>query len=249
MEWEKYNALVRKLIFNTEKFLSKFADSFIVVNKKRKEFYSNYIKNEISIIGNWYDPYQGESIELKKKYLIPEKEIIVSYFGVINFSERPINLFVEELMKLPQIHFFIAGIGKDEEAAAAFEKKYPRVHYLGWQSNIRKFIKDVDYIIYYLNDQRKYFEYTAPNTLYMAISHNKPIITNVPGESEDLIKNFNIGYFINNPHDLEAKINFDLSSSEYKQKISSIGLIKDNFRWSECEKIYKKIFAELDKNY
>ena len=248
MEWEKYNSFIRFLILTAEKFLSKYADAFIVVNTKRKDFYSKYYKREISIIGNWYDPYEGEIVEVKKMFNIPSNGILVGYFGVLNFNERPIDSFINKMMNIPNIHFIIAGFGKDENAIHLFENRYKRLHYLGWQKNVRKFMKDVNYIIYYMNDERKYFEFTAPNTLYLAISHGIPIITNVPGESEELIKNNNIGYFIDNAENIQSKIDLDLSSENYLEKINSINKIKDLYKWSECEKTYQNIFARLDKN-
>ncbi len=249
MEWEKYNSLIRNFIFTVERFFSKFADAFIVVNAKRKEFYSKYLKNEINIIGNWYDPYEGETIDLKKNYNISKDDIIVSYFGILNFSERPINTFIEAMMKFPNVHFFIAGVGKDEEAIKKYADQYERVQYLGWQKNIRKYLKDVNYVIYYMNDQRKYFEYTAPNTLYLAISHCIPIITNIPGEAESLIKSYNIGYFIDNANNIESKIDLNLYSKNYTEKIKSIYKIKDQYRWSECENTYRRILLNLENKY
>jgi hypothetical protein len=245
MEWEKYNSLIRKIIFATERFLSKFADAFIVVNQKRKDFYSKYITNQIEIIGNWYDPYNGEIVDLKKQYNIKDSEIIISYFGVINFSERPIDVFIKNLMKIPNIHFFVAGVGKDEKLIEDYSHQYQNLHYLGWQNNIRKYLKDVDYIIYFMNDQRKYFEYSAPNTLYLAISHSTPIITNVPGESEDLVKKNNIGYFIEDLNYFENKIDFDTASRVYIEKVENIEKIKNDFKWSTCEKTYERIFANI----
>ena len=247
MEWEKYSSSIRKLIFLVERICTRYVNAFIVVNQKRKDFYSSYVNKNIEIIGNWYDPYEGEVLELKKEYNISASDIVVSYFGVINFSERPINLFIEALMKIHRIHFFIAGVGKDEKEIFKYLEKYKRIYYLGWQNNIRKFLKDVDYIIYFMNDQRKYFEYSAPNTLYMAISHNVPIITNVPGESEDLIKKYNIGYFVENTNNIESKIDLDLSSENYVNKLKAINNIKNRFRWSECEKTYSKIFSSLNE--
>jgi hypothetical protein len=247
MEWEKYNPTIRNIIFQTEKFLTKFIDAFIVVNSTRKNFYSEYFKNKIDIIGNWYDPYNGEIVELKKQYGISPDEVIISYFGVINFDERPINEIIEKLHDKKNVHFFIAGEGKNTEAVENFSKIYERVHYLGWQNNVRKYLNDVDYIVYYMNDKRKYFEYTAPNTLYLAISHGTPIITNVPGESETLIRENNIGYFIKNTENIDVTINFDLNSKEYRSKFDSINKIKDKFKWSECEKTYTDIFARITK--
>ncbi|MCB0747813.1 MAG: hypothetical protein KDC90_10165, partial [Ignavibacteriae bacterium] len=119
---------------------------------------------------------------------------------------------------------------------------------LGWQNNIRKYLNDVDFTIYYMNDSRKYFAYTAPNTLYLAISHATPIITNVPGESETLIKNDNIGYFIDNPNNILEKINFELESDEYKNKLISLNKLKDKFKWSACEDTYLRIFSNIAKS-
>ncbi len=198
MEWEKYPSSIRKMIFFTERVLLKFVDELIVVNQKRKDFYLQYYhKKEIRIIGNWYDPYEGESISLRKEYSIPDEDVLLSYFGVINFDERPIDKIINSIKDNKNVHFFIAGVGKHEKIIAEMAAKNNRIHYLGWQKEIRKYLIDIDFIIYYLNDKRKYFEYTAPNTLYLALTHKIPLITNVPGESEELINDYNIGYFIN----------------------------------------------------
>lgn len=246
MEWEKYPPFLSKIIFFVEKKLIKFADEIIVVNEKRKEFYSGYIKNkDIHIIGNWYDPYDGEVISLREKYSIPEDGVLISYFGVINFDERPVDTIINSLIKNKNIHFFIAGVGKHEKLISEMSSNNERIHYLGWQKNIRKYMHDIDFIIYYLNDKRKYFEYTAPNTLYLALSHNIPLITNVPGEAKELIQKYNTGYFINNLEELKSKIDFDVKSNTYIDKLKGISTIKDQFKWSENEKKYSQIFNSL----
>lgn len=246
MEWEKYPSVIRSLIFFTEKILLKFVNELIVVNKKRKEFYDSYFPNKkIHIIGNWYDPYIGEKESLKREFSIPEDGILLSYFGVINFDERPINLIIESIKEKKNVYFFIAGVGKHENEIKEIAEKNKNIIYLGWQKNIRKYLADIDFIIYYLNDKRKYFEFTAPNTLYMALSHSIPLITNVPGESEELISRDNIGYFIKNVDELKNKINYNLESEEYLAKKESILKIQKKFEWSENKNVYMEIFKTL----
>ncbi|MCB0729822.1 MAG: glycosyltransferase [Ignavibacteriae bacterium] len=246
MEWEKYPPILRKTIFFIEKFLIRRIDELIVVNKKRQQFYSKYYtKKEIQIIGNWYDPYIGEKISLRERYNIPENDILISYFGVINFDERPINKIIEKLSIKKNIHFFIAGVGKHEDKITEIAKVNNRVYYLGWQKNIRQYLSDIDLIIYYLNDKRKYFEYTAPNTLYLALSHVIPLITNVPGESEELISNNNIGYFVKDVEEIDKIINFDKKDKSYLAKKESIKQINNLFEWAENENKYKRIFSTL----
>ncbi len=247
MEWEKYPSFLREFIFLIEKRLLKHIDQLIVVNKKRQEFYSDYYtKNEIQIIGNWYDPYKGENVSLREMYNIPNDHVLLSYFGVINFDERPINKIIDKLIDLENVHFFIAGVGKHDKTIADIAVKNDRVYYLGWQKNIRQYLMDIDLIIYYLNDKRKYFEYTAPNTLYLALSHDIPLITNVPGESEELINNYNIGYFIKNIEDLNNIVDFKKDSESYLDKKKSILRINNKFEWFENEKKYREIFKSFE---
>ena len=246
MEWEKYPRFLNSFMFFVEKQLLKFTDELIVVNKKRKEFYSKYYKGkDIKIIGNWYDPYNGESVSLRKMYSIPNDGVLLSYFGVINFYGRPIDKIIEKLIVHENLYFFIAGVGKDEKLMSEMASKNKHIYYLGWQKNIRKFMSDIDFMIYYQNDKRKYFEYSAPNTLYLAISHKIPLISNVPGEVEELIQKFKIGYFIKDLKDLESKIEFDINSKSYTEKLEGISNVKDQFNWSENEKKYSQIFEAL----
>jgi glycosyltransferase involved in cell wall biosynthesis len=213
MEWEKYPAILRTLIFFMERTLIKFADHFIVVSDHRKKFYSKYMKKEINVIGNWYDQYNGRKKDLRKIYSLNADQILLGYFGTINFKVRPINKLIELVHNSRNIHFFIGGVGSDVDTLNEFIKSKNNVHYLGWLENVREYVDSLDYVIYVMNRERKYSEYTAPNTIYLAISHKKPIITNVPGEPLELIEKYNVGYYIKNLDDyvidnLELKNNY-----------------------------------------
>jgi hypothetical protein len=111
---------------------------------------------------------------------------------------------------------------------------------LGWLDNVREYMDSIDYLLYFMNSSRKYFNYTAPNSLYLAISHSKPLITNVPGEPEDLIKKHGIGFYLNNLDDFSV---MKLPNIEgYNNIVNSINSIKYNYNWSESTKVYKSIF-------
>ena len=240
MEWEKYSPFLRSSIFWVERNLIKLADYFIVVSEHRKSFYSKYVNREINVIGNWFDKYEGNNIDLRKKFDMPKKDIILGYFGVINFKVRPINKIVENIQKENNIHLFIGGVGADEDNIENFIKDKKNVYYLGWLENVREYVNSLDYVVYVMNNERKYSSFTAPNTLYLAISHSKPIITNVVGEPKELIEKFNVGFFIENLDDFSFK---GILNSNYNEKIKSIERIKDNYQWSNSKKVYSKILS------
>jgi glycosyltransferase involved in cell wall biosynthesis len=239
MEWEKYPSILRSLIFFAEKTLIKFVDHFIVVSEHRKNFYSKYIHKEINVIGNWYDKYSGENKNLRKTYSLSEDAIILGYFGAINLKVRPIHKIIELMQNYTNIHFFIGGSGVDVAKLTELIKSKKNVHFLGWMENVREYFDSLDYIVYVMNRDRKYFEYTAPNTLYLAISHNKPIITNVPGEPLELVEKYKIGFFIK---DIDK---FSLEKIHTKQDygtfLNNINSIKDKYLWSSSSKTYSNI--------
>lgn len=239
MEWEKYSPIVRTFMFLMERTLLKFVDHFIVVSEHRKNFYSNFSSKKINVIGNWFDEYQGEYIDLKEKYNIPKEDIVIGYFGVINFKVRPINTIVEKVKQYKNLHFFIGGIGPDDDKIEPLVQDATNVYYLGWLENVREYINSMDYIVYVMNNTRKYSAFTAPNTLYLAISHNKPIITNVVGEPSQIIEKYHVGYFI---EDLNKYSFENLRNNEVYSKFqNNMDLIRKNYLWSKSEEVYTEI--------
>ncbi len=242
MEWEKYPSYLRNLIFFTERNLIRFTDFFVVVSRHRKNFYSKYVSKKINVIGNWFDEYSGNNIDLRKQYNIPDGDIILGYFGVINFNVRPINKIVEQIQKEENIHLFIGGVGADEDKIEEFVSTKKNVYYLGWLENVREYVGSLDYVVYVMNNSRKYSSYTAPNTLYLAISHKKPIITNVKGEPLELIEKYKIGYFIDNLDNFS--ITSLISKNSKDEIIKNIEKIRNNFLWSNSKKVYSEILEK-----
>ena len=188
------------------------------------------------------DEYKGKNIDLRKQFEIPEDDIILGYFGVINFNVRPINKIIKKIQESKNIHFFIGGVGADEDKIEDYIKNMKNVYYLGWLENVREYVNSLDYVVYVMNNSRKYSSYTAPNTLYLAISHQKPIITNVNGEPLEVIEEHNVGHFIKDIDNfsLETLVN----KNEYSSIVNNIGKIKDNYLWSNSVKVYSEILSK-----
>ena len=242
MEWEKYNPFVSNVIFFTERFLINFIDYFIVVNQLRKDFYKKYYKKEIIILGNWYDPFIGNEVNIKEDLKIPTEDLVFGYFGALSRESRCLDFIINSILEIPNAHLLIAGNGFDSDFAASMSLKYERIHYLGWIEEIRKYFNNLDYLVYFMNEGQKYFFYAAPNTLYLALSHKIPLITNVPGEPEFLVKNFNIGFFIEKDEKIKDKIEVNIESDLYKEKVNNIIKINNKYTWSISFDIFSKIY-------
>lgn len=239
MEWEKYPNIISHLIYAVERLLINKTDHFIVVSNYRKSFYSEKIKKDIHVIGNWYDEYDGGSIDLHDKLNLKRSKIILAYFGVLNFKVRPIDRIFDQISKSENLHLVVGGAGPDQDNIEGIIEQYKNISYLGWLENVREYMNGIDYLVYFMNSDRKYFYYTAPNSLYLAISHSKPLITNVEGEPKDLINNFRIGIFLKQFEDL-VNINFN-KYDDYKNMVLNINKIKNNYSWSNSFEVYQNI--------
>lgn len=240
MEWEKYPRIIRNIIFFTERILLNYVDHFIVVSELMRKLYSEYLTNQINVIGNYYDEYRGEKKDLRKIYSLGPDQIILDYFGGINLKSRTIDKIIGLIQKCNNIHFFISGSGVETLKVTEFTKRKRNIYFLGWLENVREYVDSLDYFIYVMNTDKKYYEFSAPNTLYLAISHNKPIITNVTGEPLELIKKYSIGYYIEDLDQLDLR---DLDfTKDYKTFTKNIAKIKNNYLWSSSSQIYAKIF-------
>jgi glycosyltransferase involved in cell wall biosynthesis len=246
MEWEKYNSIIRKFIQVTEQYYIRYADHFIVVNQIRKDYYSAYIKKNIIVLGNWFDPYKGTYISLRQIYNIPENDLLFVYFGTLSRKGRELDYMIENIVRIPNAHLVFAGVGHDAKYVDEKAGQLDRIYSLGWENDVRKYLSDVDFSFYFLNDGRKYYHYAAPNTLYQAISHGIPIISNVPGEPENLIKKFNIGYFVSTGNSLENQIDILKNSVNNLEKRSNIKKIQEDFNWSVASgEVYSRILKTL----
>jgi len=91
-----------------------------------------------------------------------------------------------------------------------------------------------------MNRERKYAEYTALNAIYLALSHNKPIIINVLGEPLWLIDEYNFGHFI---------LDKFLFENSYKKDMKHLYIISIALKIIICDPLLRKIKVKFCDNY
>jgi len=184
MESHKFSRIVLSIITKLEIILvNKFVDKFITVSKQRKKAYwkKKGIKQKIHIVGNWYNPISSytlmEKKKIKTKLNIPEGKPIMAYLGSVH-PGRDVISFCKYLEKEPSIHGIIAGNGSEVsiQQVKKYSEKNENISYLGFITDPDSIYQISDILVYLVDITHNYSHWIAPNNLFIAIAHKKPLI-------------------------------------------------------------------------
>lgn len=230
MEYEKYPFYIRSFLKYSEILFEQFVDKFITVNELRGRYYKKYYRKKICIGGNWSTPVNLERESNSKQSRASRERFTIGYFGTLAKS-RDLDLLLELAKKRQEISIIIAGKGVEEDYLKIVSSGVKNVKFLGWIANIYSILPEVDALYYVLNGERVYSYWNSPNTLYLAIATNIPLITNTLGESGEVIKRVN-------PQILLKKNSLD-------ELLRVVSLLEDEYFYASL----KKKMLPLQKKY
>lgn len=187
MEYEKYPPYIRNLLKYSEILFIQFVDKFITVNELRSRYYKNYYRKRIYILGNWFDPIDSNRKNSFQQARKREDQFIIGYFGTLA-KKRSLDLLLELARFRKDITILIGGSGSEEDYIMRASSDMDNVRFLGWIEDVRSILPMVDALYYVLNDKTVYSYWNSPNTLYLAIATNIPLITNTLGESGEVMQ-------------------------------------------------------------
>jgi glycosyltransferase involved in cell wall biosynthesis len=187
MEAKKYPAIVLNFLRHIETILLRFVDAFITVGDERSAYYNRYYRREIYVVGNWYDPKEperGMKGDFRDYLRIPEEAFTISFAGTLA-PERATEILVEtanELRNNSKIHWLIGGRGPLEQIVREAASQNSKIHFLGWVEDMDALLSASDALVYLMDPSHPYTAYNAPNTLYLSIAWNIPLIGVDAGE-------------------------------------------------------------------
>lgn len=187
MEYEKYPPYIRNLLKYSEILFIQFVDKFITVNELRSKYYRKYYRKRIYILGNWFDPIDLNRKNSFQQVQKREERFTIGYFGTLAKTRR-LDLLLELAEENKEISIVIAGRGAEEDYIMRASSDMDNVRFLGWLEDVRSILPMVDALYYVLNDKAVYSYWNSPNTLYLAIATNIPLITNTLGESGEVMQ-------------------------------------------------------------
>jgi glycosyltransferase involved in cell wall biosynthesis len=250
MESKKYPKIVLYFMKITEFFLLRWVDVFITVGEKRVEHYRKNYEGSIYIIGNWYDPFNIENVtreNYRRRLSISSDDFVITYAGTLSptrASEKLINS-IQELNGNENIHWLVCGHGISSNGFKKEALNNTKLHYLGWIDDLVPILSASDALIYLMDLSHPYSNYNSPNTLFLSIAYNIPIIGVSRGEiGKVLIKDINAVLVDNLEDDTLNNSIIRIASDDifYKQLKNNLKELQNQYSWQIAKKELVSIY-------
>lgn len=243
MEAGKYPPAISWFIKTFENILLKAVDSFITVGEIRSNYYKQYTKAPIYIVGNWYDR-QTPNLEhrriLRDQLGIPVDAFIVAYVGSLN-RNRSIEVIIHcaELAKENNhIHWIICGDGPERQKIEEASTSLLNFHYLGWVDEVSTIYSASDTFLYLMDSDHPYARYIAPNNLYLSIAWLKPLIGVKTGEIKQVLST-DAGGFLFSEYDTKtvykAIQRLYEDTDTYAQYVELLKGLQHEYSWEKAQ--------------
>jgi len=191
------------IYFTAEKIAVKWTDALIVINEedfanaRRLGFKPDknlFFVNGVGVDIESYSSSEDKGLMRKELGIDAEALLVLCLAELTNVKNHDLLLdaWRQLVMEYDNIHLLLVGTGKDEEKLKlkVKDKLIPRVHFLGFRSDISNILADSDIAV--LTSKRE----GLPKSLMEAMAAKKPVVaTNVRG-NRDLVDNERTGFII-----------------------------------------------------
>lgn len=229
------------LFYPVEKYLSKYTDTLILINKEDYDRCKRKFKKckDIQYVPGVgideekfnFEMTKKEKLELRKSLGLKEKDFVMIYPAELSKRKRQVWLInsIEGLLKKHKdIHLLLPGKDSLNGECQELVKKLDlekQIHFLGYRKDIPKLLKISDVSVSAANQEG------LPVNIMEAMYVGLPIVATDCRGNRDLVKNNINGYLINlNDTELFSdSINklYCLKNEGIKQKVESKKIIKE----------------------
>jgi glycosyltransferase involved in cell wall biosynthesis len=237
-----------------ELFLLKWADALITVGEKRVQYYQPHFSKNIYLVGNYYDPKQRDYTkgqDFRNKLSIPKDAFVVAYAGTLSVV-RGIDTIIECADQFQaegaNVHFVIAGVGVLEPLVREAAERNKLIHFLGWVNDLSEIYSGSDALVYLMQMSHPYTQYNSPNTLYLSIAWQVPLIAVGAGEIENVLINKESGILLNK---IDAEQLFTSILDLYSQKdvyqtiVSNLSSLQKKYSWESAQNCLINAYGSL----
>ena len=221
-----------------EKNALNWADKITVPSK---EMYQEYVKNDykVSYVPNAID-ISSFSHDEDRRY---QKQLI--YAGRLSEEKGILDLLNILKILSEDIHLIILGSGPEESKVKVMAKRFPNLHFLGYQSkeNTIKLIRGSDILI-----QPSLMEGGTSSTILEAMACKTPIIATSVDGNKDTIIHMKTGYVIasNNPPEIHDAVNYLFNNPEKLEIIINNAYdLVSNYDWEHIGQKYLDVYNSI----
>lgn len=241
------------IYYPIEKWLSKYTDTLITINKEDYEFAKNKFKAKkvelINGIGVSEEKFninisKEEKHKIREELGIKDNDFVMIYVARMDKNKNHIMIInaMEKLISMKQnIHLLIAGTDElnGYNQRIVEEKKIKNVHFLGFRDDIEKLIKSSDIGI--STSKREGLGLGLAEEIYSGI----PVIALDNRGHREIIQNNVNGYIIQNEAELIEKIIKLTNKKTYNKMIESSKNTVDKFLLSRTLETMNNIYASV----
>lgn len=260
MEAQKYPQQVLNLIRNLEILLLRWVDVFITVGSSRVKYYQTYVRKEIIVVGNWYNPmtrmvHLREA--LRSRLRIPEDALVITVAGKLS-PERASDVIIACASRFQNenkpIHWIVAGRGPSQDLFEKASEKNSNLHFLGWVDDTASLYSASDALVYLMDSDHPYTKYNVPNNLFLSIAWKLPLLGINSGEIKSVFASSEAGILIDNVNVDElysAVSNLYEEPNKHNRITKALNKLQEVYSWDSAKgslySAYSKLFPQISQ--
>lgn len=248
------------LFYPVEKYLSKYTDTLITINKEDYEFAKKKFKKCRSIeyvpgVGIDEDKFnftmtKSEKLELRRSLGLKENDFVLIYPAEISKRKRHIwliNSISPLLRENRHIHLLLPGSDSLNGKAHALTKKMEltdQIHFLGYRTDIPKLLRISDLAISSAKQEG------LPVNIMEAMYVGLPIVATDCRGNRDLVKDGKNGYLVslNDSNNLTKKIKEICGNLNLIEKFEKSNLLEaEQYKLTRISEDMANIYANIFK--
>jgi len=175
-------------------------DRLVTVSGYLADYFAPHHRR-VTVVGNWYDPVAPDAhagAVLRAELGIAPEMFCIACIGSLG-PERMHGLLVDYAAADPSTAILIAGRGAGEAAVRDAARRLPNVHFAGWRSDPDPLYAAADALFYGLDGDDPYSRISSPNTLFLSIARQIPLICTDTGEAGAVIAQSGAGEVLRPP--------------------------------------------------
>ena len=185
--------IIKKLLWNLEKILSKYVDYILVTSPKfYEEYYKDfYLKKQVVFVPNAPD------YDCFADYRTHEGKFTIGFVGSVRYPKQMMNLI--DVSENLNINVLIAGDGVDEKLLREYAKDKKNVFFWGkydYKTEISSIYSSIDCIYSLYDTSIKNVRVALPNKLYEGAWCGIPFIVSKGVYLAELVEQYQLGYAV-----------------------------------------------------
>jgi glycosyltransferase involved in cell wall biosynthesis len=239
---------LQALMRRTEIALLRRVDRLVTVSGHLADYFGRHHRN-VTVVGNWYNPIVSDNatgLRLRRELGIDEQAFCIACIGSLG-PERMHSLLTAYAQADPDVAVLIAGRGRGEAEIRSAAERLPNLHFVGWRSDPDPLYAAADALFYGLESGDPYSRISSPNTLFLSIARQIPLITTPNGDAGSLIAESRAGEVLDTADvgGMRRAVQRLREPGRREQVLASLASLQDRYSWDRAAERLVSVHTSL----